>query len=93
MAPVRRMLEATWMGEGSSVVAKMEGVEEKGSSMGPSSVTVVSSARWVSHAHDEPAGGMAETETELRIVGLWRKVRRGNDDDDDVEGRDRQGLW
>lgn len=78
MAPVRRMLEATWIGEGSSVVAKMEGVEENGSSMGPSSpvaVPVVSSA---SHAHDddEVGGGMAETEWRV-VVGLWRRVKEG----------------
>ena len=62
MAPVRRTLEATWMGEGLSVVAKTEGVDENGSSMGPPScpVEVVSSAaRWVSHAHDEASGGSA----------------------------------
>lgn len=59
MAPVRRTLVATWMAEGSSVVAKIEGID-RGSSMGPSSVAVVSSASWVSRG--EIAGGMAETE-------------------------------
>lgn len=47
MAPVRRTVEATWIVEGSSVVAKME--VENGSWIGPSSVTVVSWAKWVSH--------------------------------------------
>jgi len=73
-APVRRTLEATWMGEGSSAVAKMEGVEENGSSTGPSpsvskSMSAAASASCASH------GGMAEAETEWRMVGLW--WRRG----------------
>ena len=40
MAPVRRTLMVTWIGEGSSKVAKMEGIDG-GSSVGPSSATVV----------------------------------------------------
>ena len=62
MAPVRRTLVAAWIGEGSSVAAKMEGVEENGSSMGASSVVLVSSLSWVSHVESAAAGGMAETE-------------------------------
>lgn len=63
---MRRTLEATWMGEGSSAVAKMEGVEENGSSTGPSvSMSAAASASCAAH------GGMAEAETEWRMVGLW----------------------
>lgn len=52
------------MGEGSSVVAKMEGVELKGSSTGPSVTTSAASASCASQ------GGRAETETKWRVLGL-----------------------
>lgn len=66
MAPVRRTLVAIWMAEGSSELAKMEGVES-GSSKGPSSTA---SASWVSHGEEEEEedGGMGERG--CRIVGL-----------------------
>lgn len=51
---------------------RREGVEENGSSMGPSVsgiVVVVSSARWVNHVSDEVEGGITEIEKE---VGLRR---------------------
>ena len=55
---MRRTLVAIWIGEGSSVVAKMEG-ELSGSSMGPSS-GAVGSGTWASH--DSGLGlGSAET--------------------------------
>lgn len=68
MAPVRRRLVATWREEGSSEVAKMEGVDG-GSSMGPSSavVMVVGSGSSASHVW-----GLERrwAEREWRVVGL-----------------------
>ena len=55
IAPVRRTLVATWMVEGLSVVAKMEG-ELGGSSTGPSS----GSGTWASNGSGL-SGGRAET--------------------------------
>lgn len=68
MAPVRRTLVATWIGEGSSVEAKMEGVDG-GSSIGPSSGAAVDvvSGTWASHVSG-PVRGRAETW--WRLVGL-----------------------
>lgn len=80
MAPVRRILEAIWMKEGSSVVERREGEERDGISMGPSApsvvIVVMISARNVNA--DEVEGGMAEIEKEVGF--LWRKGRR-------------EGLW
>jgi hypothetical protein len=69
MAPVRRTLVATWIGEGSSVVAKMEGVDG-GSSMGPSpgaGAEVVGSGTCASHVSGQARG---TAKTWRRVVGL-----------------------
>lgn len=60
IAPVRRTLVASWIVEGLSSVAKMEG-KDSGSSMGPSSG--IDSAIWASHG-PELVGKWAETERE-----------------------------
>ncbi|KAF2286068.1 hypothetical protein GH714_010146 [Hevea brasiliensis] len=89
MAPVRRTLVPTWRGEGSSVVAKMEG-DDSGSSMGPPSsggvmgaVVVAGSGSWASHrsglgrgsAEKENRGGFVE---KVRVKeGLWWWRERG----------------
>lgn len=73
MAPVRRILAAIWMKEGSSVVERREGEEEYGISMGPSSPSVVIVVM-ISPSHVSDEGGMAEIEKEVGF--LWRKGRR-----------------
>lgn len=78
MDPVRRTLVATWMGDGSSVVAKIE--LEGGSSMGPSSSplgVVVGSGIWASHVSSLVRG---RAETEWRMVGPHDLEERGVND-------------
>lgn len=68
MAPVRRTLVATWIGAGSSVVAKMEGVDG-GSSMGPSCGAGAEVGSGTSASH---VSGLARgrAKTWRRVVGL-----------------------
>lgn len=85
MEPVRRTLVATWREEGSSEVAKM--VEEfGGSSMGPSShtvigalfsvVVVVGSEAWAIH---ESCLARRWVGSEKGVMGLSMKLREGEE--------------